>query len=267
MYEAMHIAATGLHNQQRRLDTIANNVANINSAAYKSSRLDFKDALYTAGITPGRPRTPEGNQQKGHGVMVAGITKDYSTGSIQRTDRALDVAIQGEGFFALEGEDGNTVYTRNGSFNLSTEDDGAYLVNSEGLYVRDINDARIRIPDNTTSINIGVDGLITFVGSVVGEEGEAEIVEVATAALGFYTFRNLTGLASIGGGNYAESAASGERLQAENAVVRQGMMEMSNVRLADEMTRLIRTQRAFQLSSRALTTADEMEGIANNMRR
>ena len=257
MYEAMNIAATGLTNQQRRLDIIANNVANINSAAYKSSRLDFKDALYTAGIVPGKPRTPEGNQQKGHGVMVAGITKDYSTGSMLRTDRVLDLAIEGEGFFALETPDGETVYTRNGNFNVSSEPDGLYLVNSEGYYLLDADDERILIPDFTQSINIGTSGLITYFADE----------EESTVRLGIYTFRNLTGLISMGGGSYAETPASGERLPAEDAVVRQGTIEMSNVNLAEEMTRLIRTQRAFSLSSRALTTADEMEGIANNMRR
>ena len=137
MYEAMMIAATGLHNQQRRLDTIANNVANVNTTSFKSARLDFKDALYTAGIVPALPRTPDGNQQKGHGLMVAGITKDFSNGIIERTDRQLDVAIEGEGFFALENADGDTIYTRNGCFNISVEDDGIYLVNGNGYYVQD----------------------------------------------------------------------------------------------------------------------------------
>ena len=259
MYEAVMIASTGLQSQQRRLDTIANNVANINSAAYKSARLDFKDALYTAGIVPALPRTrqPEGNQQKGHGVMVAGITKDFSTGSMQTTGRQLDVMIEGEGFFALQDPEGNTIYTRNGSFNLSVEDDGIYLVNADGYYIQDVNGERILFPEYTETIDFGTDGMITF--SADGEE--------TTAVLGLYTFRNLTGLLSDGRGYYSESVASGERLAADEAKIRQGVLEISNVRLADEMTRMIRTQRAFSLASRALTTSDEMEGIANNMRR
>jgi flagellar basal-body rod protein FlgG len=256
MYEAMFIAATGLQNQQRRLDVIANNVANINSAAFKSVRLDFKDALYTAGHTPGPPRTPgpEGNQQKGHGVMVAGITKHYSTGIMQSTGRPLDVAIEGEGFFELGDIDGDIVYTRNGSFHL---DDAGFFVNADGLFVHDINGERIWAPYGTDSILIDMGGRITF--TAFGVE--------TTATLGLYTFRNITGLMSAGSGTYAESPASGERRPAENAVIRQGVLEGSNVDLAEEMTRLIRTQRVFQLASRALTTADEMEGIANNMRR
>ena len=257
MYEAMMIAATGLHNQQRRLDTIANNVANVNTIGFKSSRLDFKDALYTAGLTPPLARTPEGNQQKGHGLMVAGITKDFSFGNIQRTDGKLDMAIGGEGFFAVQAADGATLYTRNGSFNVSVEADGVYLVDNEGFYVLDNTEARIQIPQFANDIRVAEDGVITFIA------GEDE----TTAVLGLYTFRNLTGLLSVGDGNYSESAASGDRLPAGDARVLQGVLEGSNVDLSQEFTRMIRTQRAFSLASRALVTADEMEGIANNMRR
>lgn len=257
MYEAMMIASTGLKNQQRRLDTIANNVANVNSTAYKSARLDFKDALYTAGIVPAKPRTPDGNQQKGHGVMVAGIAKDFSVGNMQRTDRQLDVAIEGEGFFELSDVDGNLVYTRNGVFNQSGEEDGDYLINGDGLYVHDADGNKILIPYGTDTININPDHTITFVA--FGEE--------TTVSLGVYTFRNITGLLSSGEGTYSESVASGEKIPADDVLIRQGALEGSNVNLAQEMTRLIRTQRTFQLASRALTTADEMEGIANNMKR
>ena len=257
MYEAMMIAATGLHNQQKRLDTIANNVSNVNTVAFKSVRLDFKDALYTAGIIPGPPRTPEGNQQKGHGVMIAGTAKDFRMGSFQTTDRPLDVAIEGEGFFELRNVNGELLYSRRGAFEISAEEGGSYLVNGEGLYVMDANGERIRLPDDAETIGIGQDGTFTF--TFRGEPSDVK--------LGVYTFRNLMGLLSAGDSNYAESAASGEKTPAENMVLRQGVTELSNVGLADEMTRMIRAQRAFQLASRALTTADEMEGIANNMRR
>lgn len=173
------------------------------------------------------------------------------------TGRQLDVAIEGEGFFELRDMDGELLYTRNGSFNISAEADGAYLVNGDGLYVMDSNGARIRLPDDAENITIGLDGRISFMAD--GEEAEIR--------LGVYTFRNIMGLVSVGGSNYAESVASGERIVAEDAVLRQGTIEGSNVNLAEEMTRMIRTQRAFQLASRALTTADEMDGIANNMRR
>ena len=257
MYEAMMIAATGLKNQQARLDTIANNVANVNSAAFKGARLDFRDALYTAGIVPGLPRTRDGNQQQGHGVMVAGITKDYSMGSLQTTGRDLDTAIEGEGFFELEDSNGATLYTRNGSFNIGKGDTGDYLVSADGYYIHDTNGARIQIPNGTSAVSIGEDGTITFTA------GDQE----TSVKLGLYTFRNITGLMTAGNGNYSESVSSGAKLQASGAAVRQGVIEISNVKLSEEMTRLIRTQRAFQLSSRALRTADDMEGLANNMRK
>jgi len=257
MFEALMIAATGLTNQQRRLDMIANNVSNVNTVGYKSDRLNFKEALYTAGIVPGPPRTPEGNQQKGHGVMVAGTTKDFSTGNFIRTDRQLDVAIQGEGFFALGDDDGNVFYTRIGSFHLGSEPDGTYLVNGEGLYVLGADGERILVPENTQSIEIETDGTVNFVNWE----------ETTSVKIDIYTFRNISGLETSGNGNYVESVASGERRISDAAEVRQGVLEGSNVNLAEEMTRMIRTQRAFQLASRALTTADEMEGIANNMRR
>jgi len=257
MYEAMMIAATGLHNQQRRLDTIANNVANINTVGFKSVRLDFKDAMYTSGIIPGPPRTPEGNQQKGHGVMVAGTAKDFRAGNIQTTERPLDIAIEGEGFFELRDMDGNLLYTRNGAFFISSEYDGSYLVNGDGLYVMDTDGNRIMLREDAETISIGLDGTLSFTAD--GED--------ATITIAVYTFRNLTGLLSSGNGNYSTGPASGERMQATGALLRQGAIEGSNVNLAEEMTRMIRTQRAFQLASRALTTADEMQGIANNMRR
>jgi flagellar basal-body rod protein FlgG len=255
MFEAMMIAASGLHNQQRRLDTIANNVSNVETIGFKSVRLDFKDALYTAGIVPGPPRSPDGNQQKGHGVMVAGTAKDFRTGGLQRTDRPLDLAIEGEGFFSLRDQNGEILYTRTGAFYMSAEEDGAYLVNSNGLYVLDAAGERIMLPADAVTIEIDTYGVMTF--------GEG----IPSVTLGVFTFRNLTGLVSLGEGNYAESEASGERLPAGDAVVRQGALEGSNVNMSEEMTRMIRTQRAFQLASRALTTADEMEAIANNMRR
>ena len=259
MYEALMIAATGLKNQQSRLDTIANNVANVNSAAYKSARLDFKDALYTNEFNPSYPRTPEptGNQQKGHGVMIAAITKDFRTGSVQSTGRDLDVAIEGEGFFEVEDPNGNIVYTRNGSFELGETLEGMFLVTGDGWYIHDSEGNRIQVPDVTDSISIETNGTMVF---TLGDE-ETRV------NLGLYTFRNITGLESSGNGNYIETVASGEKRPAENARIWQGDLEISNVNLAEEMTRIIRTQRAFQLASRAVTTADDMEGIANNMRR
>ena len=283
MFEAVNIAATGIRHQQRRLDTIANNIANVNSAAFKSARLDFKDAIYTNEMHTSYPRTPEpdGNQRKGHGVMIAAITKDFRTGSVQSTGRDLDAMIEGEGFFELEDPNGNTLFTRNGSFEISVGDNLPYraLVTGDGWYLHDEAGNRIVIPDDMTDIDIETDGTIIFKSSIpfpedgTGAEdwnevaGDGEIVREKRVKLGIYTFRNITGLESAGNSNYIESVASGEKRPAENIKVWQGDLEMSNVSMSEEMTRIIRTQRVFQLASRALSTADEMEGIANNLRR
>jgi len=259
MYLAMSIAASGLRNQQTRMDTIANNLANTNTIGYKNSRLDFKDSLYSVGLNPGANRTTDGNLQKGHGLMVHAITRDFKPGHFERTERELDFAIENEGFFSFSDATGETVYGRNGVFNLSVEGAGIFLVNGEGLYVLDENENRIMVPFGGTRISSDVDGTLRFLN------GNNELL--GETVLGIYTFRNIKGLQAAGSSTFRATPASGERLQAEKAVVRQGVLEGSNVRLGDEMTRVVRMQRAFQLASRALSTADDMEGIANNMRR
>ena len=259
MYLAKSIAASGLRNQQFRIDTLAHNVANVNSHGYKNARLDFKDSLYKTGIVPGPARSPQENQQKGHGVIFTAITRDFKPGNMERTERALDFTIEGEGFFSLESPAGGVSYTRNGVFNLSVEAGGVFLVNGQGLYVLDENGARIQIPAETTAIEADVDGTLRFVR-------HDELL--GTARLGIFSFTNLKGLMASGNANFVHTPAAGEIFQVnDNITVRQGILEASNVNLAEEMTRVVRTQRAFQLASRALTTADEMQGIANNMRR
>ena len=255
----MMTAATGIQNQQRRMDTIANNIANINTVGFKSSRMDFRTALYTAGLVPGPPRTaaPEGNQQRPHGVRVAAITRDFGPGALQDTGRTLDFAIHGDAFFLIENSFGDTVFTRNGNFNF---DDAGFLVNANGNFVLSSAEGRIMLPPgaNPDAVSVSPDGVMTF---IVGEEE-------FSVTLGLTTFRNTMGLEALGDSNYGETVASGERLPVGADVeVIQGMLELSNVNLGLEMTRIIRSQRALQLAARALSTADDMEGIANNMRR
>ena len=259
MFQAISMAATGLRHQQMRMDSIANNISNANTIAFKNARMDFRTAMYTTGRTPGPTRNPQENQQTGHGVMVAGNSRDWRGGSMQRTERQLDFSIENEGFFVIQNPDGSQMFTRDGSFALSAEPGGGlYLTNSQGLYVLGADSQRIGLPAGTTEMEVDTNGNIRFTrGSDV----------LGTGTIGVVTFRNLKGLESVGNSNFAAGASAGEMLPATNAIVRQGTLEMSNVNLSEEMTRIIRTQRAFQLASRALTTADEMEGIANNMRR
>ena len=260
MYLAKSIAASGLRGQQMRIDTIAHNIANANTTGYKNARLDFKDSLYRAGITPGPPRSVGESQQRGHGLLPTGITRDFKPGILETTNRHLDFAIEGEGFFSLSNPDGEVVYTRNGVFHRSDEENGIFLVNGQGLYVLDENGERIQFPPDSFRLESNDDGTLLFFNMNNELLGETR--------LGLFTYRNLHGLVAIGNGNFAASPASGLRFQVNDEItLRQGVLEGSNLNMSEEMTRVIRTQRAFQLASRALTTADEMQSIANNMRR
>ncbi|MDR0952172.1 MAG: flagellar hook-basal body protein [Oscillospiraceae bacterium] len=257
MYEGLNIAQTGLMSMQMRLDVIADNIANVNTNGFKASRLEFKDALYTAGLLPALAATPEGNQQEGHGTLPSAVSRDFSQGALVTSGNPWDFAIEGEGFFALQNTAGDTVYTRTGSFYKSIEADGAYLVNDDGYYVLDNNGERILTPEDTIGVAVDSDGTLSF--ETLG--GNAESV-----TLGVYTFRNTGGILALGDGNFGVDIAAGERLEAVNFKVLQGMTEASNVDLATEMTLLVRSQRVFSLAARAVTTADDMEGVANNMK-
>ena len=255
MYEAVMMAATGLTNQQRRIDSIADNVSNVNTVGYKAARLDFKDALYTAGMGP--TASPDGNLQKGHGVMISSISKQFSQGGLLTTGEELDFAIDGEGFLEVRAPSGELLYTRAGNLYVGQAGDRSYLVNSQGYFVQNNLGERINVPEGTTSIGVGEDGAITF---TAGDW-------TATDRFGLYTFVNKTGLSAAGNGNYEITVASGQKQTSPEIRIKQGALEASNVELATEMTRLIRAQRAFSLAGRALTTADDMEGIANNLKR
>lgn len=251
MIQATQTAASGLSAQQSRLDIIASNIANVNTAGYKSSRADFQDALYT------RMKDPVGNAEqnnllRGSGVLLGATCRDFTDGAVQETDGKLDFALSNEGFFMLEGAQGQRLYTRDGNFSLSEENGKSYLVSGDGCYVLSDQGQRIAVPD-TGSISVTQDGALSSDGTKVGN-------------LGIVTFDNIQGLSAVGNSCFQETAASGNAYVAQNAAVTQGSLEKSNVDLGQEMTLMMRTQRAFTLTSRALQTADEMDGLANNMR-
>ncbi|MCL1906275.1 MAG: flagellar hook-basal body complex protein, partial [Clostridiales bacterium] len=162
MFEAMLSAASGLMGQQRRIDTIADNLANVNTAAHKASRLNFKDMIYVDGRYPYRDAPL--NQQKGHGVLTASISRNFATGSLSGTERELDFALEGEGFFMTLSPDGNINYTRQGNFYLSTMEGQMYLVNSQGHFVLDDEGVPIILPDDASSLTLNSEGEITFSG-------------------------------------------------------------------------------------------------------
>lgn len=250
--QAIYTAGLGLSSQQTRLDTIAANIANADTVGYKSTRADFKDALYAFMDSPVAD-SEDANLLVGSGVVLGATTTDFSDGSLSATGNLLDFAIQGEGFFSVRNTAGETLYTRNGSFSVSPEGGDNYLVTAQGYYVLDREGNRIAVPGDSSEINVSDDGVLS---TAAGE----------LARLGIAAFSNPDGLSAAGDTCYAATEVSGEPEAAEGMTVVQGSLESSNVSLAQEMTLLIRSQRAYSLASRALQTADDMEGLANKMR-
>ncbi|MCE5236805.1 MAG: flagellar hook-basal body protein [Clostridiaceae bacterium] len=256
MVQAAFSAKTALLAQQNRLNVIANNMSNLDTAGFKSSRVDFKDTLYNT-IKRTEEMEDNANLQLGSGVMVGATSLSMENGVPVGTDAPLDFCLSGAGFFTLKGADGAKLYTRDGTFAVSNVNGTRYLVNAQGLFVLDKSGNSISLPAEGKAEQL-----------VCNEKGELFINGSKTpfATLGVSEFPNPGGLESVGGNCFVETAASGAAKSSDKATVLQGFYESSNVDLALEMTRLIRAQRAFSFAARALTTADEMDAMANNLR-
>lgn len=267
MIRALYSASSGMKSQQLNIDSISNNLANVNTNAYKRSRVDFQDLLYRTMREPGALRMDGGTIptgiQVGHGVKASATPVDFSQGSLKETSNPLDLAIEGEGFFAIEMPDFTLAYTRDGAFNIDAE---GYLVTSSGNYVLDEGLAPIYLGEESiSSLAIAADGTIS-----VRAAGEDEAEEVAQ--LGLTRFVNPAGLEKMGGNLYRATEAAGwpeEGIPAEEGLgaIKQGFLEASNVQAVTEMVDMITAQRAYELSSKAITTSDEMLQMANNLKR
>lgn len=262
---SMWTAATGMKAQQLNIDTISNNLANVNTTSYKGQRAEFKDLFY-ATIKKNNITDEEGrpvNLQVGHGVMPVATKKDFRTGSFLETDNPLDVAIDGTGFFAVELPNGEVRYTRDGSFKLSIDGDEAMLVTSEGYIVLSEDEDEIVFDEGIRDINIDEFGYITS----TDEDGET--VEIARLKL--VNFMNPEGLLSEGMNLYSETAASGEEIPVETEEMKskivQGYLESSNVQVVDEMVKMITAQRAYEINSKTIQASDEMLQIINSLKR
>lgn len=256
MLQGTYTAAMGINAQQQRLDTIGNNLANANTNAFKSTRANFKDALYSVMTRPIQPQN-DVDLQLGHGTLVSGFTRSFTQGLYQETGINTDVLIEGEGFFAVQATNGETMYTRDGHFEKSVEADGVYLRLANGNYVLGTNGQRIRIPQIAgEQLKIGTDGSLA-----VGNNPPF-------AQLQIVTFPNLQGLNAVNTNLYAVSETSGQPTAVAQGGFKliTGALEGSNVNLPQEFALLIRTQRAMQLSSRALSTSDQMDETAINTR-
>jgi flagellar basal-body rod protein FlgG len=245
MLSGLNTAAAGMAAQQQRMDAVANDLANANTTGYKHQRVGFRDLVYEqAG------RSSAQGVRTGSGAAAVDAGRAFAQGVLQRTDRTLDVAIQGEGFLRVRLADGRDALTRDGGLHV---DGNRQLVTSSGALVQ----PAITIPEGVAEdqISIGPDGSVLAQGQRIGK-------------LDVLTVRSTQGLLSIGDNAFVATAASGAPVAAPgNTVLTQGALEASNTDMAEAMVAMIESQRAFQLASKAITTADEMMGIANQVKR
>jgi flagellar basal-body rod protein FlgG len=261
---ALWTAASGMRAQQLNVDTISNNLANVNTTGFKKQRMEFQDLLYE---TLSRTNLEQGqgrpvNLEMGHGVMPIATTRSFMKGNLEQTYNELDFAIDGDGFFVVRDENDNLFYTRDGSFKLSAEDDEVMLVNSNGYYVQ-CEDGDLELGENIEEISVREDGMI-----YVKRQDEEEYEEISQLTLA--RFPNPAGLEALGKNLYTQTVASGEAIEAEEGeagTVQQGFLETSNVQVVDEMVRLITAQRAYEINSKSIQTADQMLEQANNLKR
>lgn len=261
MMRSLFTAATGMESQQITIDTIANNLANVNTTAFKRSRANFHDLLYQTQRSPGQNSTvgsivPSG-VQIGGGSRVSSVEKMFNEGAIRITNKETDLMIEGEGFFRIQKDDGSVAYSRDGSFSI---DRGGRLVNADGFPVL----PEIIVPPGVThdKIQVGMDGTVTVrIGSETQEIGQILLAN----------FINPTGLDSLGRNLYGATLASGEPIvSAPNASsfgrIAQGQLEASNVNIVEEMVNMISGQRAYEINSKVIQTGDQMLQQTNNIR-
>jgi flagellar basal-body rod protein FlgG len=266
MMRALYTAGSGMMAQQYNVDVISNNLSNVNTTSYKKERAEFKDLLYE---TVSRAYVMEGegkpvNLQVGHGAAVVATVKNFSSGNLEKTENPLDFAIEGDGFFTVQGPNGDTVYTRDGSFKISVTEEGNMITTSDGYPVLDENGNSIILEIDAADLNVSSNGELGY----IDETGTAVSLG---QKIGMVKFPNRYGLESIGRNFYAQTPASGTPVaDAESgtvSVISQGYLESSNVQVVEEMVKLIIAQRAYEINSKAIQSADEMLGMANNLRR
>jgi len=261
MIRSLYTAASGMDVQQTNLDTISNNLANVNTTGFKKQRAEFQDLLYQTISAPGSDttnttETPNGIQV-GLGSKLIATNRIFGQGSLRNTGRPLDMAITGRGFFQVTLPNGDPAYTRDGSF---TMDQNGQLVTSSGYLV----DPNITIPQEALSISVGTDGTVSV------DLGGIEPENVGQIQLA--TFVNPSGLKALGGNVYVASNASGDA-QVGNpgdlgfGEIQSNFLEISNVSVAEEMINMIVGQRAFEATSRSVRTADQVLTEITNLKR
>ena len=259
MDASMWIAKTGLDAQQTRMSVISNNLANVNTTGFKRDRATFEDMLYQNLRQPGAQvgadaQAPTG-LMLGTGVRIVSTEKTHTQGSLVTTKNALDMAVQGDGFFQISQPDGTIAYSRDGSFKLSAT---GQLVTANGAPLQ----PAINIPPNVASISIGQDGTVSVETAAGGGAQVLGQIQIAR-------FSNPAGLQAIGQNMLKETTASGAPVvsqpgQTGAGQLMQGALEASNVNVVEEMVNMIETQRAYEINSKAISAVDGMLRFLNN---
>jgi len=258
---ALNTAATGMAAQEANVNTISNNIANVNTIGFKKERTEFESLHYhtvkEAGSRTSSNSVHNVGHQVGSGTKVSGITREFSQGAPQITNQPFDLMINGDGFFGIIMPDQTVAFTRDGSFNVNSQ---GIMVNKQGYTVV----PNIQFPPNTMSINITEAGIVeAFIKN--------QIEPVNSGQLPIFTFSNATGLQALGGNNYRPSMSSGPPIQSiagdgNAGTIRQGALEASNVSIMSEMTNLIKAQRAYEMNSKVMKVADEILQTVNTIR-
>ena len=262
MLKSLYTTATGMKSQQTMVDTIAHNIANVNTAGYKKTQATFEDLLYVTLQAPGLAQDANGSPspiglQVGSGSRLSGTTKIYTSGTLEGTNRNFDAAIDGEGFFRVKLPDGQFAYTRDGHFQVNR---AGKLVTSQGYIL----DPEITLPQDLLDISIGQSGLIS--GRTAGSPNTTSNFGQIQLA----KFINPSGLLSEGGNVTRETAASGAPIFANPGAqgigtLRQAFLERSNVEIVNELVNLIVAQRAYEVNSRAIQASDQMLQVATSI--
>ncbi|MGN0389745.1 MAG: flagellar hook-basal body protein [Wujia sp.] len=276
MMRSLWTAASGMRAQQVNVDTIANNVSNINTIGYKSQQASFKSLLYQNLQSKSTNNAGENKPvpaEVGLGTRVAAITSNFTKGNLTATEDAFSIAIDGDGFFQVRTQNGDLQYTRDGSFIVSPVANGNMLCTSDGEPVMDANGNSIVLPNThvATEMVVNQDGTIAFPDAtgnpVVMTDANGQPIR-----FGIYQFNNPAGLYKEGGNRFSVTIASGDAISENGGAnlkqsrIVQYYTEASNVDVANEMVNLIVAQRAYEMNSKAIQASDEMMQQANNLR-
>lgn len=261
MMRALYTAASGMMAQQMNIDNISNNLANVQSTGFKKSRVDFEDLLYAHMQDPNTQATA--GTQIGMGVRVTSTQRMFTQGSLLTTNNPYDMAIQGDGFFAVNTPDGE-MYTRDGSFKYDANK--GEVVTGNGFPILTNHGYGLKVPPGVSNIEVGADGKVT------GTDDKGKKLDLGQVML--VKFLNPGGLDAVGGNMYRESKVSGSKRVGEpgnpqtgfGALV-QGQLEKSNINVVEEMINIVQAQRAFEMSQKGVQAADEMMRMTNQMQK